>query len=137
MSAIMGRLKKAVKKAAGKGSSSKQAILIREDLKLPKGKMAAQAAHASVGAVMEAEKEGRQDAVKQWRNEGMKKVVLRVKGIKELKRFKKLAEQKGIPSILITDAGRTVVSSGTITCMGLGPDDEEKIDEISGSLRIY
>ena len=49
----------------------KQAIIIRQDLKLPKGKAAAQAAHASVQAVLNSDK----DKVRNWNNEGMAKII--------------------------------------------------------------
>ena len=51
----------------------KQVILVRHDLKLPKGKLSAQVAHASVEAVLKSEK----DKVKEWRTSGQKKVVLK------------------------------------------------------------
>ena len=58
----------------------KQVILVRKDLKLPKGKLAAQVAHASVEAVLKSDK----DMVKKWRAEGMMKIVLNVADEKEL-----------------------------------------------------
>ncbi len=58
----------------------KQVILIREDLKLPKGKMAAQSAHAAVEAVLKGDKK----VIKKWHQEGQKKVVLKVKNKEEL-----------------------------------------------------
>ena len=61
----------------------KQVILVRQDLKLPKGKLAAQAAHASVEAVLRSDEE----MVKRWRMEGMAKIVIKVKDEKELSSF--------------------------------------------------
>ena len=58
----------------------KQIIVARQDLKLPKGKLAAQVAHASVEAVLKCDN----DKVKEWREQGQKKVVLKVEGEKEL-----------------------------------------------------
>lgn len=110
----------------------KQAILVRDDLKLPKGKAMAQAAHASVDATLKSDKK----MVDLWKKEGMKKVVLKVNEEKELFKFKQLAEDAGIKTALITDAGHTVVSPGTITCLGIGPDEEKKIDEICGKLKL-
>ena len=52
----------------------KQVILVRQDLKLPKGKMAAQCAHASVEAVFNSDK----SKVDAWRDQGQKKIVLKV-----------------------------------------------------------
>ena len=111
----------------------KQVILVRQDLKLPKGKMAAQVAHASVDSVIQSEK----SVVKKWRSEGMKKIVLKIKDKKELFFFKDAAKSAGLVFSVITDAGKTIVAPGTITCMAIGPDKEEKIDEVTSSLKVY
>ena len=110
----------------------KQVILVRQDLKLPKGKLAAQASHASVEAVVRSHK----DYISLWRKEGMKKVVLKVKDLDELIKYKQQAEDNGLVTGLIEDAGHTVLSPGTITCLGIGPDKEEKIDKITGKLKM-
>ncbi|RLE38625.1 peptidyl-tRNA hydrolase [Candidatus Woesearchaeota archaeon] len=109
----------------------KQVILVRGDLKLPKGKLAAQSSHASVDAVLKSNKK----IVKMWRLQGMKKVVLRVSGLKELKHCINAANAAGLTTTIITDAGKTVVEPGTITCGAIGPDEAEKIDEITGHLK--
>ena len=111
----------------------KQVILVRTDLKLSKGKMAVQTSHASVEAVLKSDK----NLVKKWRDEGMKKSVLKVADIKELQRFKELAESESLISVLIRDAGRTHLKPGTVTCLAIGPDTEEKIDKITGSLKLF
>lgn len=110
----------------------KQVIIIRNDLKLPKGKMAAQAAHASVEAVLRSDR----DIVKEWRSEGMGKIVVKAEDKKELYKFLQEAKDSGLVTALITDAGKTVVAPGTETCMAIGPDDEEKIDSITGTLKL-
>lgn len=110
----------------------KQVIIVRSDLKLPKGKMAAQVAHASVEAVLRSDKV----KVKEWRASGMMKVVVKVKDKKELFEYKRLAEAHLLTLAVITDAGKTVIAPGTVTCMAIGPDDEEKIDNVSGELKL-
>ena len=110
----------------------KQVILVREDLKLPKGKMAAQVSHASVDATLKSDKK----VVDAWKMSGGKKVVLKVKDEKELLEYKEMAEDYGLKTALITDAGHTVLEPGTITCLGIGPDMEEKIDKVTGKLRM-
>ena len=108
----------------------KLVILVRQDLKLPKGKLAAQVAHAAVEATM---KSGKLKVAK-WRMEGQKKVVLKVKDEKELIRFMQDAKDDGLKTALITDAGKTCIAPGTKTCLGIGPDSEEKIDKLTGNL---
>ena len=110
----------------------KQVILVRQDLKLPKGKLAVQVAHASSTALIKSHK----DDVNKWQSEGMKKIVLKVKDLDELLQYKKKAEDMGLICALIEDAGKTVVEPGTITCLGIGPDREEKIDKVTGNLKI-
>jgi PTH2 family peptidyl-tRNA hydrolase len=110
----------------------KQAILVRADLKLPKGKMAGQVAHAAVEAVWESEDK----IVKAWRDQGQKKVVLKVADEKELFKYRREAQQVGLVHAVISDAGHTVVEPGTITCMAIGPDEDEKIDFIVGKLKL-
>ncbi len=110
----------------------KQVILVRQDLQLPKGKLAAQVGHACVEAVLRSDKE----IVKVWHAEGMKKIVLKVKDIKELKKYMQLAKDADIVTALITDAGKTVVAPGTETCCAIGPSDEEDIDSITGDLKM-
>jgi PTH2 family peptidyl-tRNA hydrolase len=108
----------------------KQVIIMRQDLKLPKGKMAAQAAHASVEAVLKSDK----NKISDWRNVGSKKVVLKVENEKELYRYIQFAKDADIITSVITDAGKTVIAPGTVTCGAIGPDSEEKIDRITGKL---
>ena len=110
----------------------KQVILVREDLKLPKGKLAAQCSHASVNCIFKTNKE----MIERWKTEGAKKVILKVKDKEELLKYKNQAEKIGLKTALIKDAGRTVLEPGTITCLGIGPDREEKIDKITGKLKM-
>jgi PTH2 family peptidyl-tRNA hydrolase len=109
----------------------KQVILVRGDLKLPKGKLGAQCAHASVEAVLRSAP----SIVDAWRNEGMAKIVLKVKDEKELLKYFQSAKDAGLRASLITDAGRTVVAPGTKTAVAIGPDEEEKIDKITRCLK--
>ena len=111
----------------------KQVILIRADLKLPQGKACAQAAHASVDAVLKSTKK----VVDAWKDEGMAKIVLKVKDEKNLVHHFQLAKERGLVVSLISDAGRTVVSPGTKTAVAIGPDEDEEVDYIVGDLKLY
>ncbi len=110
----------------------KQVILVRVDLKMPKGKLAAQVAHASVDAVGKTDRR----TLDEWKAGGSKKVVLKVADEKELLDFENIARTAGIKAALIRDAGRTVLEPGTITCLAIGPDYESRIDRITGSLKV-
>ena len=110
----------------------KLVILVREDLKLPKGKMAAQVGHASVDAAFKSDRK----IVDLWKKSGAKKIVLKVKDEKEMIKYKQMADNIGLKTALITDAGHTVVEPGTKTCVGIGPDEESKIDSVTGNLKM-
>ncbi len=110
----------------------KQIIIVRNDLKLPKGKLAAQAAHASVEATLRSDKRD----VDVWRREGMAKIVLKVDTEKEMLACLQRAKDAGFASALITDAGHTVVEPGTRTCIAVGPAKARALDEIFGNLKL-
>ncbi|MBT6995456.1 peptidyl-tRNA hydrolase [Candidatus Woesearchaeota archaeon] len=113
-------------------SQYKQVILVRKDLKLSKGKLAAQVAHASVEATLNSNKQ----KVLAWRKIGMKKVILKVDDLKELLKYQRLAKKEKLVASIIKDAGKTEIPSGTITCLGIGPDKEEIIDKVTNKLKI-
>jgi peptidyl-tRNA hydrolase len=110
----------------------KQVIVVNESLKLPRGKLAAQVAHAAVAAFIEAGEE----AKRIWLASGMPKVVLKSESEAELRQLEAMAKQRNISACLIADAGRTVVPAGTITCLGLGPAAVAEIDELTGTLKL-
>lgn len=118
-----------------KSSDLKQAIVVRTDLKMGKGKIAAQAAHASISAYLEAERRNPEDAEK-WLEEGMKKVVLKVQTEKELFQYFKQAKDAGLPVSVIRDAGLTQIEDGSATSFGIGPADSKEIDKIVGKLKL-
>jgi len=113
----------------------KQAIVVRTDLKMGKGKLATQVAHASVTAFYETLSK-KPDIAVRWIKEGQKKVVLKVKSVKELKLIFEDAINNGIIAVMIHDAGLTQLEPGTITSVAIGPDIEEKIDSITGKLKL-
>lgn len=110
----------------------KQVILVRTDLKMSKGKTASQVSHASVEAVLRSSS----SKVKNWRESGMAKIVLKVNGKEELMKYKQIAKDYGLITAVIQDAGRTEIDPGTITCLAIGPDDEEKINKVTGNLKV-
>ncbi len=112
----------------------KQVIVINADVKMSRGKMAAQAAHAACEA-SEAARKMVPNIWRAWRDEGAKKVVLAAGEVELLEIYKK-AELLNMPKALIRDAGLTELPPGTLTAVAIGPYDEEKIDRITGHLKI-
>ncbi len=110
----------------------KQVIVIRSDIKMGKGKLAAQCCHASVSSVLKTNK----TKIKKWELEGQKKVVLKARSLEELTALKRKCDRLGLTSSIVSDAGRTELAAGTITALAIGPDDEKKIDKVTGSLPL-
>lgn len=111
----------------------KQAIVVRSDLGMGTGKVAAQAAHASLSAVADADDR----ATSRWKGDGQTKVVLRADGESELFELADAAERAGLPNAIIRDAGRTQLEPGTVTALGVGPGDDETVDRVTGDLSLY
>lgn len=112
-------------------SGYKQAILLREDLEMSKGKMIAQGSHASLKAYRKAKTQEKE----KWESQGEKKIVLGVDASDLTQRFQR-AKDEGLPAALITDAGKTEVDPGTKTAAAIGPAQEDKIDSITGDLKL-
>ena len=118
-----------------KSDPMKQAIVVRLDLKMGKGKLAAQAAHASLSAAEEAMRV-HETWFREWKDEGQKKVVLRVQSQSDLEELLKKAKSERLPAALIEDRGLTQLEPGTVTCLGIGPAPDIKVDQITGRLKL-
>ena len=110
----------------------KQAIVVRTDLDLSPGKLAAQVAHASVYAADRAD-EGVYEA---WL-ESPAKIVLAGEDESHLRRLRDRATAEGLPVSLVSDAGRTEVNAGTTTALAVGPASSDAVDSITGDLALY
>ncbi len=117
-------------------SEYKVVVLVRNDLKMSKGKAAAQACHAAVSCALAAQKKHPSE-FSSWNSAGQKVSVLKVDSQKDLFEFKAIAEAQGITCSIVCDAGRTEVEPGTYTCLGIGPEKQEKLDKITGELKMY
>lgn len=110
----------------------KQIIVVNEALKLPRGKLAAQVAHAALSAFLCSPRK----AQRLWLADGMPKIVLGCESATALRALETQAERAGLPVALIEDAGHTVVEPGTATCLGIGPASPDDIDAITGTLKL-
>ena len=111
----------------------KLAIVVRTDLGMGRGKIAAQVAHAAVAAVL-ASSAGTDFAA--WLHEGQPKVVLKVPGADQLQDVVRRAQAARLPVQLVQDAGRTQVPRGTPTCCAIGPAAASRIDAVTGELTL-
>ncbi|MCE4610348.1 MAG: peptidyl-tRNA hydrolase Pth2 [Desulfurococcales archaeon] len=118
----------------------KQVIVLRRDLRMGRGKAAAQAAHASCEAVFTILDSGRAEWVRwleEWRRLGQPKIVVRVDSLGELEEVYRSALEMGLPASFIRDAGKTQLEPGTPTAVAVGPAPAELVDKITGRLKLY
>ncbi len=113
----------------------KQVIVIRSDLQMGKGKIAAQASHASVLATVEAQKHNK-NWYDRWMRDGMKKIAVKVTSEEDLILVFQKGSKEKIPRSLINDAGHTQLEPGTATAVALGPAPAAIIDPITKDLKL-
>lgn len=134
-------------------SDYKQILIIRTDTepKMRKGKMVAQGAHASLGAVLpivtlsgfsdyqpyeDQTLQHQVEACRAWLASAFTKVTLGAT-LDEILAVHKAAEEAGLITYLITDSGRTeFAGEPTITALAVGPDTDEVLRPITGHLRL-
>jgi len=124
----------------------KQVIVLRKDLNMRKGKMVAQGAHASMAAILdtihvengEFERIVKPDIrIHLWLSGKFTKICVSVDSEEELRDIYGAAEAEGMICSLIKDSGLTEFKGiPTYTAAAVGPDYDEKIDEITGHLKL-
>lgn len=110
----------------------KMVVMVRMDLGMGIGKIAAQTAHAAVGAY----KISPRNTIQNWENDGCAKIVVKVDSLSQLEELSKKAWETGIITYTVRDAGRTQVDPGTVTVCAIGPDKTSKINEVTGKLKL-
>jgi PTH2 family peptidyl-tRNA hydrolase len=113
----------------------KQVLVFRADLKMSKGKIAAQAGHAAVSAAQDAFVHHKK-WWEAWLFEGQRKIAVKVQTEKKLGELEAAAGDLGLPHALIVDRGLTEIPEGTVTCLGIGPAPADKIDRLTGKLQL-
>ncbi len=124
----------------------KQVIVMRRDLHMRKGKIAAQAGHACVEAVLQtlekntllSEEERENSALNRWLREGEAKICVYVDGEEALLELYHTLSEAEIMCALIQDAGHTEFhGQATYTCIATEPVEAERIDPYTGCLPLY
>ena len=113
----------------------KQVIVVRKDLHMGTGKIAAQASHASLLGYLEAVRK-QKTITEKWMSEGGTKIVVKVDSESELNSIASKLARTPIPFKVIVDAGQTQIPPGTKTAIGIGPYLSGEIDKITGDLKL-
>ena len=113
----------------------KQVIVVRKDLAMTTGKIAAQVAHAAVLGVEKTKRENI-NWFNPWYRSGQAKVVVKINSFEELLRIRQYAESLDLTVVEVHDSGLTQLPPGTTTCIGIGPAPAELIDKVTGGLKL-
>ena len=135
---------------------TKQVIVMRKDLKMRKGKEIAQGSHSALAFLTrklskDSKFEGivwffikflfrivADKAILEWIDSSYAKICLQVNSKEELLKIYEDAKKANLECHLVVDSGKTEFHGvPTETCLCIGPDFSEKIDEITGSLSLY
>lgn len=142
-----------VSSLAATGESVKMVLVVRKDLKMGSGKIAAQCAHAAVAVVEELIELQRRkvdypdtplDPVSQswlqwydaWHASGSSKVAVQCPDEAAMLELAKHAKRVNLPYYVIRDAGRTQVAPGSKTVVAIGPGPKSLVDEVTGQLKL-
>ncbi|RVE45541.1 hypothetical protein evm_009806 [Chilo suppressalis] len=125
---------KAIKKFTSK-SEYKLVLVVRTDLNMSKGKIAAQCGHAAVGAFEKAQRKD-PEGLKCWQMTGQAKVAVKTDSVDEIKQIADNAKKMGLITSMIRDAGRTQIAPNSITVLGVGPAPKDVVDKVTGHLKL-
>lgn len=117
-------------------------LVVRQDLKMGKGKAAAQCCHATLALYKKITNPNsaafNPDMVKRWEwGNGQAKITLQVPNQEEMDILFAQAMSMGVNVTIVHDAGRTQIAAGSATVLGLGPATKAVLDEITGELKLY
>ena len=125
---------------------SKMVIVVRTDLKMPVGKIAAQAAHAALAAMLQKGEWLGQDkyvlsnltvADAAWLRYKFTKIALACDSLEEMKELEAKAVAAGLNCRSIVDAGDTVFNGvPTPTCLAIGPDWPSRVNAVTWHLKL-
>jgi len=114
----------------------KMVLVVRNDLKMGKGKAAAQCCHATLSAYKQARRKC-PEVLRAWECNGQPKVTVKCDSEDDLMLLLTQSRSLGLVSAVIADAGRTQIAPGSKTVLAVGPGPGELVDQVTGSLKLY
>ncbi|KAH8769924.1 peptidyl-tRNA hydrolase PTH2-domain-containing protein [Diaporthe sp. PMI_573] len=126
------------------GEECKLILVVRTDLGMTKGKIAAQCGHATLACFKSISKAARAAGpsspaarlLQRWEHHGQAKVALQTKSADEMHELMAKARSLGITAEVIADAGRTQIDPGSLTVLGVGPAPKSAVDQVTGHLKL-
>lgn len=117
-------------------------LVVRQDLKMGKGKAAAQCSHATLALYKKITDPHspayNPEMVSRWEHgNGQAKITLQVPDQDGMDLLFAQAMSLGVNAYVVHDAGRTQIAAGSATVLGLGPAPKSVIDQITHDLKLY
>ncbi|KAI0008470.1 PTH2-domain-containing protein [Xylariaceae sp. FL0662B] len=127
----------------GVDEECKLVLVVRTDLGMTKGKIAAQCSHATLACYKSLSRAAASNAssaeariLKRWERHGQAKIAVQVKSEDELLGLLGVARSLGLTAEAIQDAGRTQIDAGSLTVLGVGPAPRSLVDRVTGGLKL-
>ncbi|EHK47073.1 hypothetical protein TRIATDRAFT_154681 [Trichoderma atroviride IMI 206040] len=118
----------------------KLVLVVRTDLGMTKGKIAAQCSHATLAcykALARADPSSpERKLLARWERFGQAKIAVQVKSQAEMLELRGKARAMGLTAEVIQDAGRTQIEAGSMTVLGVGPAPKSLVDKVTGGLKL-
>ncbi|KAL8741078.1 MAG: hypothetical protein Q9184_008427 [Pyrenodesmia sp. 2 TL-2023] len=135
----LGQKQEGLNQFEGNREECKLVLVVRTDLGMGKGKIAAQCSHATLAcyrALSNIFPKALNPVLKQWERMGQAKVVVQAKDEEQLETLQAQALSLGLCAQIIHDAGRTQIASGSATVLGVGPGPKSVVDQVTGGLKL-
>lgn len=117
------------------GTDLKMVMVVRSDLKMGHGKIAAQCCHACLGLYKSQLKKDI-PRLKAWENSNYKKVVLKCANEEEMINIADKARSQNLDYYIVRDAGLTQIAPGSKTVLSVGPASEKELKDVTGYLKL-
>ncbi|KAI9789317.1 MAG: hypothetical protein M1816_006205 [Peltula sp. TS41687] len=114
----------------------KLVLVVRTDLGMTKGKIAAQCSHATLACYKTLLRSPNRSVLDRWERQAQSKVAVQAKSEDELMTLQAQAISLGLCARVIRDAGRTQIASGSATVLGVGPGPKSLVDQVTGRLKL-
>ncbi|KAL8895258.1 MAG: hypothetical protein Q9207_008241 [Kuettlingeria erythrocarpa] len=135
----LGQKQEGLNQFEGNKEECKLVLVVRTDLGMGKGKIAAQCSHATLACYRVLSTifpKSLNPVLKQWERMGQAKVVVQAKDEEQLETLQAQALSLGLCAQIIHDAGRTQIASGSATVLGVGPGPKSVVDQVTGGLKL-
>ncbi|KAE9620275.1 hypothetical protein Lal_00019847 [Lupinus albus] len=112
----------------------KMILVVRNDLKMGKGKIAAQCSHATLGLYKKLHNRAPK-ALNRWEMCAQPKVVVKIESEEDMLALQERAKSLKLPTHITIDAGRTQIAPNSRTVMAImGP--VEVVNDVTGGLKL-